>query len=42
MWDNEQAHDKLISGSNTRTIKVWDTETWACEHTLEGHDKAVN
>jgi WD40 repeat protein len=27
--------DKLISGSNDSTIKVWRTDTWACERTIE-------
>jgi WD40 repeat protein len=31
----------LISGSHDQTIKVWSTDTWACEHTLEGHDGPV-
>jgi F-box/WD-40 domain protein 7 len=34
-------HDKLISGSYDNTIKVWSTDTWACERTLEGHDDYV-
>jgi hypothetical protein len=33
--------DKLISSSNDRTIKVWSTDSWACERTLEGHDDWV-
>jgi F-box and WD-40 domain protein CDC4 len=33
--------DTLISGSDDCTIKVWSTDTWACERTLEGHDDAV-
>jgi WD40 repeat protein len=33
--------DKLISGSGDNTIKVWSTDTWACERTLEGHEDAV-
>jgi WD40 repeat protein len=33
--------DKLISGSDDRTIKVWRTDTWTCERTLEGHTAAV-
>jgi WD40 repeat protein len=33
--------DKLISGSGDRTIKVWSTDTWTCERTLEGHTSAV-
>jgi WD40 repeat protein len=33
--------DKLISGSPDSTIKVWSTDTWACERTLEGHTDGV-
>jgi F-box and WD-40 domain protein CDC4 len=33
--------DKLISGSTDCTIKVWGTDTWACEHTLESHTNTV-
>jgi WD40 repeat protein len=33
--------DKLISGSWDHTIKVWNTDTWACERTLEGHTDCV-
>jgi WD40 repeat protein len=33
--------DKLISGSNDHTIKVWSTDTWTCERTLEGHTNSV-
>jgi hypothetical protein len=29
--------DKLISSSYDSTIKVWSTNTWTCERTLEGH-----
>jgi WD40 repeat protein len=29
--------DKLISGSYDNKIKVWSTDTWTCERTLEGH-----
>jgi WD40 repeat protein len=34
--------DKLISGSGDNTIKVWSTDTWTCERTLEGHDGEVS
>jgi hypothetical protein len=35
-------HDgKLLSGSGDKTIKVWNTGTWACERTLEGHTGIV-
>jgi WD40 repeat protein len=33
--------DKLISSSMDSTIKVWNTDTWACEHTIEGHGGGV-
>jgi WD40 repeat protein len=33
--------DKLISGSYDSTIKVWNTNTWVCERTLEGHYRLV-
>jgi WD40 repeat protein len=33
--------DKLIIGNNDETIKVWSTDTWACERALEGHDDVV-
>jgi hypothetical protein len=33
--------DKLISGSDDDTIKVWSTDTWACERTLDDHDTSV-
>lgn len=30
--------DKLVSGSMDKSIRVWSTETWACERVLqEGH-----
>jgi WD40 repeat protein len=34
--------DKLISGSDDCTIKVWSTDTWTCERTLEGHTGGVD
>jgi WD40 repeat protein len=33
--------DKLISGGFDHTIKVWSTDTWACERTLKGHYSGV-
>jgi WD40 repeat protein len=33
--------DTLISGSDDCTTKVWSTDTWACERTLEGHTEGV-
>ena len=29
---------KIISGSNDRTIKIWNMSTGECEQTLKGHD----
>lgn len=31
----------LVSGSNDTTVKVWDTKTGACLHTLHGHNARV-
>jgi WD40 repeat protein len=33
--------DKLISVCDDDTIRVWSTDTWACERTLEDHDSGV-
>jgi WD40 repeat protein len=32
---------RLCSGSYDATIKVRDTETWQCLHTLQGHTNSV-
>lgn len=32
---------KLVSGSRDRTIRVWDVETGACKHILQGHTASV-
>ena len=32
----------FASGSWDYTIKIWDTNTWKCVQTLEGHTKCVN
>lgn len=33
---------RIASGSNNKTIKIWDRQTGACLQTLKGHGKAVN
>jgi WD40 repeat protein len=33
--------DRLISGCDHGMIKVWSTDTWACEHTFEDGSKYV-
>jgi E3 ubiquitin-protein ligase TRAF7 len=33
--------DKLISGSADGMIKVWSTDTWTCERTLDAHNGTV-
>lgn len=30
-----------LSGSDDKTIKVWDRTTWQCRKTLDGHDQYV-
>jgi WD40 repeat protein len=32
----------IVSGSVDKSIKVWDTKTGGCIHTLYGHTKPVN
>ncbi len=33
--------DTIVSGSTDRTLKVWNSETGGCEHTLYGHTSTV-
>ena len=32
---------KIVSGSSDNTVRVWDTETGACEAVLEGHTSRI-
>ena len=32
----------LASGSDDKTIKIWDTASWRCVETLEGHNGSAN
>ena len=32
---------RVVSGSDDKTLKVWDVETGECVATLEGHSRAV-
>jgi WD40 repeat protein len=32
----------LASGSDDKTLRVWDVQTGQCQHTLEGHSKSVS
>ena len=33
---------KVVSGSDDKTVRIWDAVTGECEQTLEGHSSAVN
>ena len=32
---------RVVSGSDDKTLKVWDVETGECVATLEGHSESV-
>ena len=32
---------KVVSGSDDKTVRIWDAVTGECEQTLEGHSSAV-
>ena len=32
---------KVVSGSDDKTVRIWDATTGECEQTLEGHSSAV-
>ncbi|KAJ2000009.1 hypothetical protein GGI04_004327 [Coemansia thaxteri] len=34
-------HDKIVTGSRDRSVKVWDSKTLQCVRTLMGHDASV-
>ncbi|KAJ1990048.1 hypothetical protein GGI25_002347 [Coemansia spiralis] len=34
-------HDKIVTGSRDRTVKVWDSQTLECLRTFTGHDASV-
>ncbi|KAJ2816229.1 hypothetical protein FBU31_006656, partial [Coemansia sp. 'formosensis'] len=34
-------HEKIVTGSRDRTVKIWDSKTLQCTRTLAGHDASV-
>jgi WD40 repeat protein len=32
---------RVVSGSEDKTLRVWDAETATCEHVLEGHTEVA-
>ncbi|KRX76925.1 F-box/WD repeat-containing protein 7 [Trichinella sp. T6] len=43
VWSSQVSEDgsRIVSGSTDRTVKVWDSETGECIHTLYGHTSTV-
>ncbi len=37
MWSVLYDRDRIISGSEDMTIKIWDSESGMCMNTLKGH-----
>lgn len=37
----EAFDDKLISGCDDSTVRIWNTNTWICEQILRGHQDEV-